>query len=514
MKTQPDNLPNDIDELKQLLVSERQKRQALEAKYQYLQEQFLLARHRQFGQNSEAHTGQGDLFNEAEQVLDEPVETEKESIGYTRNKPKRKPLPQDLPREVIVYDIDEADKVCDCCGGKLHPMGEDKSEQLEFIPAQIKVIENVRPKYSCRACEKNHTQVKIKQALVPASPIPKSMATPSLLSQVITSKYQYGLPLYRQEQLFKQHGIDLNRKTMSEWMIKSSTLFKPIIEHWHQLILQQSVIQADETTVKVINEDKTQCYMWLYCTGSDSPQENGIPNIVLFDYQASRSGGCAINYLQDFNGYLQVDGYKGYEQTKAKLVGCWAHARRKFIDAEKAQGRLKSGKPKTGKANWAISHIKKLYRIEQQIKDLPDDKKAAIRQDKALPLLNQFKGWLDKSALQVPPKSAIGKAISYSLNQWTKLARYIETPKLNIDNNRAERAIKPFVIGRKNWMFSNTARGATASATLYSMIETAKANDVIPFDYLRFVLTELPKQPKEIEYLMPWCFKQQSESKG
>ncbi|MET1256577.1 IS66 family transposase [Aliikangiella maris] len=495
MKTPADNLPDDITELKKMVL-------ALQSKCEFLEEQFRLAQQKQFGQSSEAHAEQGDLFNEAEQILDEPADTEKESISYTRNKPKRKPLPQDLPREVVIHDIDETDKVCDCCGGELHQMGEDKSEQLEFIPAQVKVIENVRPKYSCRVCEKNDTQVKIKQAAVPASPIPKSIATPSLLSQVMTSKYQYSLPLYRQEQIFKQHGIELNRKTLSAWMLKCAELFKPIIEHWHKILLQQPVIQADETTLNVISEDKAKCYMWLYCTGSDLPQDNGIPNIVLYDYQASRSGQCAVDFLQGFQGYLQADGYQGYEQTGAKLAGCWAHARRKFIEAEKVQG-----KNKTGKANWAISHIKKLYRLEKQINDLSPNQKMIERKEKALPLLKQLKSWLDKSVNQVPPKSAIGKAITYSLNQWDKLILYTEDGNLNIDNNRAERAIKPLVIGRKNWLFANTTSGARASATLYSLIETARANGLIPFDYLMFLLSELPKQPNDIEYLMPWNFK-------
>jgi transposase len=406
---------------------------------------------------------------------------------------------------VVVHDLADEDKICDCCGGELHKIGEARHEKLEFIPAQIKVIENVRPKYSCRSCEKNETKVQIKIAPVPLSPIPKSIATPSLLAQIITSKFQYSLRLYRQETLFKQHGISLNRKTMAEWMNRSATLFKPIIDRWHELILQQPVIQADETTVNVLSEDKAKCYMWLYCTGLDSPGESRIPNIVLYDYQASRSGQCAVNFLQGFSGYLQADGYAGYEQTPAKLVGCWAHARRKFVEASTAQG-----KNKTGKAQWAISQIKKPYRIETEIKTLSSFEKQTIRAEKALPLINEFKTWLEKSALQVPPKSAIGAAITYCLNQWPKLIRYVEDGLLNIDNNRAERAVKPFVIGRKNWLFANTARGAEASAILYSLIEAAKANGLTPFNYLKYLLEELPKMPADLEYLMPWNVKLES----
>ncbi len=379
-------------------------------------------------------------------------------------------------------------------------MGESRSEKLEFIPAKVKVIEHVRLKYSCRTCEKENVSTKVKMAPVPPSPIPKGIATPSLLSQIITSKYQYALPLYRQESLFKQYGIALSRKTMSEWMMKCSELFKPLYDQLQKTLLQQGVIQADETTLNVINEDKAKCYMWLYCTGTDAPAQNLIPNIVLFDYQSGRAGQCAVDYLAGYNGYLQVDGYAGYEKTAATLVGCWAHARRKFKEAEIAQP-----KGKTGKANMALNHIQKLYRLEIALKDKTTDEKYQARQEKAKPLLAQFYQWLEKA--NVPPKTALGKAIQYCKNQWHKLSRYIEDGDLNIDNNRAERAVKPFVIGRKNWLFSNTANGARASAMLYSMIETAKSNGLIPFDYLRHCLEQLSKPEVYINELLPWNVK-------
>jgi transposase len=486
-----------ITELENLLAQK-------EAKIAFLEEQFRLAQQKQFGASSEGHPGQGELFNEAEAELEQP-EPEEKPTEYTRKKPKRKPLPKDLPREVVVHDIPEEDKVCACCNGELHKIGEDTSEKLEFIPAQVKVIEHVRPKYACRACEKDGTQNKIKQAPVPVSIIPKGYATPSLLSQIITSKYQYGLPLYRQEAMFKQYGIDLSRKTMAEWMIKSQLALQILYERLRELLLQQSVIQADETTLKVIGEAKTTCYMWLYCSGTDSPRTNprdgSIPNIVLYDYQNSRRGQCAADFLDGYSGYLQVDGYKGYTKTQATLVACMAHARRKFVEAQTAQP-----KGKTGKANWALNHIQKLYRIETKIKGETTEEKHRIRQAEALPLLIQFKDWLDKSAEQVPPKTALGKALAYSLNQWPKLIRYIEDGNLSIDNNRAERAIKPFVIGRKNWLFSNTANGANASATLYSIIETAKANGLVAFDYLNKLLSEIPvlKPEDTIDHLLPW----------
>jgi len=419
----------------------------LSSRNHFLEEQFRLAQHKQFGKSSEGHPGQGELFNEVEEIQTLVAESETETITYTRGKAKRAKLPSDLPRERIVHDIADADKVCDTCDIELHQIGEDTSEKLEFIPAQVKVIEHVRPKYACRACEQNGTSNTIKQAPVPNSVIPKGYATPSLLSQIITNKYQFGLPLYRQEAMFKQYGIELSRKTMSDWMMKCAEILTPLYDRLHELILEQPVIAADETTLKVVKEDKAKCYMWLYCTGTDSPDNKlagaDIPNIVLYDYQISRAGKCAVDYLQGYSGYLQVDGYVGYEQTQTTLVGCWAHARRKFTDAKTAQGKKPSGK-----ADWALNHIQKLYRIETLIKDKTIDERLAIRLEKTLPLLEQLKQWLIKSEQQVLPKTKLGEAINYCLNQWEKLTVYPTDGHLNIDNNRAERAIKPFVIGR------------------------------------------------------------------
>ncbi|WP_026377284.1 IS66 family transposase [Aestuariibacter salexigens] len=491
------NLPDDPAILKQLLAD-------VMARNSYLEEQFRLAQQRQFGASSEGHPGQGELFDEAEDV-DAIESVEQESISYTRNKPARKPLPRDLPRETVIHDIPETDRVCDCCGSELHQMGEARSEKLEFIPAQVKVVEHIRPKYSCRHCEQQGTEVKIKIAPLPPGPIPKGIATPSLLSQIITSKYQYGLPLYRQESLFKQYSIELSRKTMADWVLQCGRILEPLYQRLKQHLLQQAVIQADETTVNVIKEDKTQCYMWVYCTGTDSPTTSPIPNIVLYDYQPGRSGQCAVDFLKGYDGYLQVDGYQGYEQTGAVLAGCWAHARRKFKEAEAAQGSTARGKNKTGKANWALNHIQKLYRIETRLKDATPEQRYQTRQEQSRPLLEQFKTWLDKSALQVPPKTAMGKAIHYCLRQWHKLMRYIEDGRLTIDNNRAERAIKPFVIGRKNWLFSNTGKGATASAMLYSIIETAKANGLTPFDYIVMLLEQTAQPDTNTDQLLPWC---------
>ena len=494
-----ETIPNDIEQLKALLLAERALTAQLQQANHYLLEQFRLAQQKQFGKSSEGFAGQGELFNEAEEIA-EVVEEEQQDISYSRKKSKRKPLPKDLPREIIVHDLTDEEKVCSCCNGQLHKIGEDKAEKLDFIPAKVKVIEHVRPKYACRECEKTGVANTIKQAPVPFSPIPKGIATSSLLSQLITSKYQYGLPLYRQESMFKQYGIELSRKTMSDWILKSAALFEPLVERLKQELLKQRVIHADETTVNVVKSDKVKSYMWLYCTGTDSPNPlNKIPNIVLFDYHNSRAGACAVDYLSGYNGYLQVDGYQAYAKTEATLVGCWAHARRKFIEAKQVQGKNKSGK-----ADMALSIIQKLYGIEAKLKNKTAKEKHELRQEQASPLLEKLHEWLTKQ--HVLPKTKLGEAITYLNNQWHKLICYLEDGQLNIDNNRAERAIKSFVIGRKAWLFSQTANGAHASAVLYSVIETAKANGLIPFDYVMNCLDELCKPAPDIDAIMPWNF--------
>ncbi|GAA4875592.1 IS66 family transposase [Ferrimonas pelagia] len=497
------DLPDDPELLKQMLAQQGRAFDELKANYHSLLEQFRLAQQRQFGKSSEAHPGQGELFDEAdaEDTTDAQSEPEVEAISYTRSKPKRKPLPAELPREQVVLDLADEDKFCDCCASELHQIGQDTSEKLEFIPAQLKVIETIRPKYACRHCEQHNESVEVKQAPPAKSVIPKGIATPSLLSQIVTSKYQYGLPLYRQEAMFKQYGIDLSRKTMSDWMMRSADALRPLYERLRQELLNEPILQADETTLQVVKKDKSTCYMWLYCSGADSPTEHGPLNIVLYDYQNSRAGQCPVKFLDGFSSYLQVDGYAGYEQTAATLVGCWAHARRKFIEAKKVQP-----KGKTGKADMAINHIQKLYAIEASIKDQTPDFKRAARQERAKPQLQVFRQWLEKSAVHAPPKSALGKAISYCLNQWHKLERYVDDGELNIDNNRAERAIKPFVIGRKNWLFSNTSNGAQGSATLYSIVETAKANGLVPYDYLTHLFDRLPhfEPDADLTELLPW----------
>jgi transposase len=514
MKKIPSELPDDVELLKKMLLEQSQlltkhelqltkkdKRiakletlnQQLTERVQRFEEVLNLAQHKRFSPSSETYEGDGQVFNEAEQVVEtEPeqaLDADVPALATTVEKPVKEPakprrprIAPELPRIEILHDIDN--KICTCCGHELHRMGEEVSEQVEFIPAQIRVIKHVRPKYSCRACEQEGTQVSIQIADVPDSVIPKSMATPSLLAQIVSNKMHYGLPLYRQEKMFSEAGIELSRQTMSRWLITCADKLQSLMLLMKAELLKQPVLWADETTLDVLEVDKSTCYMWVYGCGVESSIG---PKLVLFDYQDGRSGQHAVKFLEGYSGYLQVDGYAGYEQTSASLAGCWAHARRKFIEAQQAQG-----KGKTGKSDWAINQIQKLYALESKLKTQPFEVKQQQRQTVAAPLLQQLWEWLEKSKDTIPKESLVGKAIGYTQNQWPKLIRYLEDGRLNIDNNRAERAVKPFVIGRKAWLFANTKTGATASATLYSMVETAKINGLEPYKYLTELFEKLP----------------------
>lgn len=519
MKIDANSLPDDPEQLKKMLLElQAQATRALAEKDKELAKQneiihgllerYEIAKRKQYGKSSEQSPGGGETFNEAEEILDAAdktllAEADNKQVATVKSKPKRKPLPKELPRKVVTIDLPVDEQVCDCCHNSLHKIGEARSEKLEFVPAHMKVIETVRPKYACKQCEQTGTANHVKIASMPATPIPKGIATASLLSQLITAKYQYGLPLYRQEKMFNDYGINLSRQTMSDWLIRCSELLMPLYDVLKTKLLEQAVIHADETPLKVIQEEKSTSYMWVYCCGEDKLNSQQGQNIVLFDYQNSRAAQCPITFLDGYSNYLQVDGYIAYEKTAAILAGCMAHARRKFIDAKTAQG-----KNKTGKADVVLSLIGKLYGIEMNIKAKSSDEKHQIRQEKSKPTLDKIHGWIRNNKEKIPPKSKLGEALTYWHNQAHKLETYLSDGRIDIDNNRAERAVKPFVIGRKNWLFSNTSRGANASAILYSFVETAKANGLLVDSYLQTCLDELAKKPDSLEHLLPWNIKQ------
>jgi transposase len=513
-------LPNDIESLQQLVLEQQAKLEEnvvkLEenARHIELLEEFVrLLKHKRFGRSSEKGSAwQLGLFNEAEFDLAELEEAEaardEDTItvpAHERKKPGRKPLPAWLPRVEILHDLAPEEKVCAHDGHGLVEIGREVSEQLEFIPATIEVLRHVRPKYGCPECKNG-----VKIAPLPPQPIPKSMASPGLLAHVAVSKYADGLPLYRVEKVLQRGDIDLPRSTLASWMVKVGELVQPLINLMREEMLAGDLLQCDETRLQVLKEPgkpaTSQSYMWV------QRAEVEQASLLLYDYDASRSGEVPKRLLEGFQGYLQTDGYEGYNAVCSANglthVGCWAHVRRKFDEALKAQRKSKKGAKRSSKESKALqglSFIQKLYQIERQIAEEPLDERHRIRQERSKPILVKLRSWLDVSLGAVPPQSLTGKALGYLDKQWPKLVRYIEDGRLRIDTNLVENAIRPFVVGRKNWLFSDTVRGAEASANLYSLIETAKANGVEPYRYLRHVFTELPKATRleEIEGLLP-----------
>lgn len=468
---------------------------------QDLEELLLKFQHREFGASSEKIPGQAQLFDEAEDGAefseeDAAAETDVEVKGHTRQRTRRPRLSDDLPRIDIVHDLTDSEKVCPEHGCDLRPMGEEISEQLDFIPAKVQVERHICKKYTCPACEG-----RVVTAKKPPQPIPKSMATPNLLSWVAVSKYADALPLYRQSEIFARIGFEVDRTTLARWMVACGELVQPLINLLWDQLRQQSVVHMDETTVQVLKEEgktpQSKSFMWVSAAG---PPGGGI---VLFHYAPGRSGQVAKDLLGGYQGALMVDGYEGYTAACTNEIvrlGCWAHARRRFVAAQRLQPKGKTGKP-----DQALSWINRLYGIERELQGQPPATVHAVRQQKSVPVLNKLRTWLDKTLPVTAPESELGKALRYLDQQWSRLVRYVEDGSYPIDNNRAENAVRPFVVGRKNWLFSQSTDGAKASANLYSLIETAKANGLEPHAYLAQVLAGLPKAEtvEQIEALLP-----------
>jgi transposase len=377
--------------------------------------------------------------------------------------------------------------------------------ELKVIPAQVVVVEHVQHVYSCRICEKEGIATTIRTAPMPSPAFPGSLASPSAVAHVMDQKYTNAMPLYRQEQQFARLGVDLSRQTLANWVVRGSGWLELLYEPLHRQLLSRRILQADETTLQVLRESdrdpETDSYMWLYRTGRDGPP------IVLYEYQATRAAKHAIRFLAGYTGWLQTDGYSGYGVIpRIRQAGCWAHARRYFTKALEVLPEPLQDKPSAAREGIAVCN--RLFAIERDLAGKSRNERLATRQELCPPILDAFHDWLRKTRPGVPPKSALGKAVVYCLNQWVPLTAFLLDGDLEIDNNRAERSIKPFVIGRKNWLFSNTPRGARASAIVYSIVETAKENGLKPFEYLTFLFERLPNvdcmDPTAMEALLPW----------
>lgn len=482
----------------------------LSSQVKWLMEQMRLARHKRFAASSEkSEYDQLSLFNEAEATAgDETAEPELTEVkSHYRKKAKETGdrLPADLPVEVVEHFLPEDRQTCPECGEQLHIMGKEIHETLKLIPAKAIVVRDIVYVYSCRGCDKEATSVPVIKAPMPKPVIKGSFASPEAVAQLMTQKFVLGVPLNRQEQEWKRNGILLSRQTMSNWLLKSTEdWLKPVYVKLHELLRRREVLHADETTLQVLHEPgksaQSKSYMWLYRTGSDAEMP-----IVLYDYQSDRRGKHPKEFLHGFKGYLHTDGYAGYRSELPEdviIVGCWAHARRKFDEALKGLAE----KDRTGSlALKGKQYCDKLFRIERALKDLPSEKRLEERRKQAKPVLDAFLAWL-KCANPVP-KSGTGKAVYYTLEQWKYLERYLLDGRLEISNNRAERSIKPFVIDRKNFLFSNTARGAGGSAVMFSMIQTALENGLNPFVWLTYLFKTAPNldmdDPEQLKVLLP-----------
>ena len=481
-------------------------------KVNWLMEQFRLSKHRQFGassEKSEYDCTQLNLFNEAEITADKTA-AEPELVEIDKHYRKRKRsaadrLPEDLPIEVIEHKLSESERICPKCAGALHIMSKETRRELVITPAQAKIHEHVREVCACRNCDKNSDSVPIVKAQMPEPVIFKSFASPEAVAHIMYQKFVMGAPLYRQEQDWNRHGIMLSRQTMSNWLIRATEdWLVPIYERLKQELMCRNILHADETTLQVLHEPgktaQSKSYMWLYRTSGDTGQP-----IVLYEYQSGRHAKYPKKFLENFEGFLHTDGYDGYRDLPKSItvVGCWAHMRRYFDEA------LKVLPPKSQIGSGELigkQYCDKLFALEKQFAEMPPDERFKERQKQSKQVLDEFFVWVDN--LNILPKSLLGKAVHYAQSQRKYLERYLLDGRLEISNNRAERSIKPFVIGRKKFLFANTSRGASASAIMFSIIETAKENGLNPFEYLVHIFRTAPNLTKadlvSAESLLPW----------
>ncbi|MEX2366180.1 MAG: IS66 family transposase [Pseudohongiellaceae bacterium] len=504
------NFQQQITDKDALLQSQAALLQQRDQYIQILEELLRYKRVQQFAASSEKSTHQHHLFDEAEletqiealcdELPDELKETESDAPSRPAHQRRQRGFSDTLVRERIELTLSDEDKA-----GASNVFFSKVKEELHFIPAQLKVLEYWQEK----AVFDEDGQERFMVARRPRHPLGKCIATPSLLAYIITSKYADGLPLYRMEQMFKRLGHEVSRTNMAHWIIRLEEVFRPLIHLMREVQNSGNYLQADETRIQVLKEDgkSAQSDKWMWVTRGGPPHQPS----VLFDYDPSRAGSVPVRLLDDFSGILQADGYSGYGQVcrdnQLTRIGCWDHARRKFVEAAKAApGGSKSKKAKVSKTDMALSHINRLYLIEREIKTLSEAERYRIRQELSLPKLAAFKEWLQSNVSKVLKGSLTRRAMEYTLNQWDFLVGYCQRGDLQISNVLAENAIRPFALGRKAWLFADTRQGARASATCYSLIETAKANGLEPSAYILQVLEHIAEADtlEKLERLLPW----------
>jgi transposase len=514
----PADLPGTVEDLRAFLRVQNSEHAAEKARLEQtvveyraenarLAEYIRLLKSQRFGRSSErTQPNQPALFNEAEVVCDRAKEAEPEIEipGHRRRRGGRKPIPESVPRVEVLRDLEAHQKVCpNHPDHALRRMGEERAERLVYRPAELYVEVEVRPKYACGTC-------KDAVACQPPSPqpIPKSLASASLLSQIATAKYVDGLPLARQEKIFARLGLDLPRATLAAWMIRCAELVQPLTDLLLERVRAGQYVLADETPFQVLKEAgrRAESTSYLWALRLEDPEAP----VLYYEYAPTRSGEVARTLLQGFTGFLQTDGYVGYDSFEdvegVVHVGCFAHARRKFDAALRGQGKSSKTRPKSRIADQGLKRINKLFEIERRYRDETVSERHRLRQEHLAPRPKELNEWMVMVQSRVPPKSLTGKAIDYLESQWSKLVRVLEHGRLELSTNSVERSIRPFVIGRKAWLFADTPRGATASARLYSLVETAKANQLEPWRYLQTIFERLPLAQERADYeaLLPW----------
>lgn len=522
----PENLAEAMKlilELKQLNNNAASERKAIEDHYKamlsQMQAKFRRVLATAYGASTEAMNA---LFDEADHVgavatAAEQADAADEELPVDSPRPtrkkKRKVLPDHLPREEVIHDLSEADKICKTDGTKLEKIGEDVREEVSITPARIKVIRHVTLKYGCPQCHSGVTC-----ACGPKRIIPGSVASPSILASLITNKYLDHLPLYRQEQMFKRHGIEITRATMAAWVIKTAAAVQPLVNLIKETILDGKSLQCDETPLLVLKPDGVHMskkkYMWVM--GRAGPP--GTPPAVLFELGPGRSGNVASRLLGDYQGFIQTDGLKSYDQTMASLsgrrLGCMAHVRRQFANVVKS---LKKDSRPSPPAAKIIKMIAELYKVEDEIREgyktaseiTYATYRAAIRLEKSQEIYDKLQAFITSEHLDTSKTSPYGLALNYALNELPKIRIYLANGDTELDNNWIENMIRPFALGRKNWLFSDTVHGADASANIYTIVQNAKINGLNVPQYLEEVFMRLPycEAVDDYEALLPWNFK-------
>jgi transposase len=505
-----EQLPTDTEALQKIIFDLSLVVNTKDLRIQQLEEMLRQLRGERFGSSSEKISeDQLRLFNAEEKDCILPEDTKEEKIeSYTRKKPGRRPLPENMETIRVEHDLKPEEKQCPCGCGEMSRIGEEITEQVNYIPAKFQLIENVRFKYACKKCAEG-----VYTAPLPPQLIPKSIVTPDFMAHVVVSKFQDGMPLYRQVNIFSRIGFDITRATLSNWVINIGEKVQPVVNLIRDHLLECQYIGMDETPIQVLKEEnrapQTQSYIWVIREG---PPGKGA---VLYYYDPHRSQKVLKEIIEGFKGYLQSDGYQAYINMDAypgiTVVGCFAHARRYFVKV------IKAGNKKTvsGTAAAGVNFIRKLYAIEEKLKERSPEERYNVRQIEAKHILEEMKAWLDDVIVRIPPKTLTGTALHYLNKNWKYLIRYIDDGRLEIDNNKTENAIRPFVVGRKNWLFCDTPEGANATANFYTLIETARNNGWEPYEYLRIMFNILPycKTLEQFEFILPWNLPGKNETR-